>query len=133
MKPARTRTRGFTLVEVVVSLAMLGTFLGSLILVLGQGSSAARAGMARQSVDGLTRRTLDRLASELVGAVTGSLTPDPGAPYGSAALTFQRVGAYADGALQWGEWSRSRSRWRTASSTTGSTTTATAWSTSASC
>ena len=92
-----------TLIELVIAMAMLGTFLGSLVLVLDRGSDAARAGMARQSVDGLARRTLDRMAAELVGAVADTLTPSASAPYGSSTLAFQRIGAYADGALQWGE------------------------------
>lgn len=98
-----TKTRGMSLVEVVLSLAMLGTFMGSLVLVLEQGSRSARMGMARQSLEGLTRRTLDRMASDLVGAVADSLAPNPAAPYGSSSLTFQRIGAYEGGALQWGE------------------------------
>jgi len=97
------KTRGMSLIEVVLSLAMLGTFLGSLVLVLGQGSRSARMGMARGSIEGLARRMLDRMASELVGAVADSLDPNPAAPYGSSSLTFQRIGAYAGGALQWGE------------------------------
>ncbi|MSR61887.1 MAG: hypothetical protein EXS08_05530 [Planctomycetes bacterium] len=103
MSTRLTPRQGMSLVEVAVSLATLGTFLGALILVLGQGSRSARTGMARQSIEGLARRTLDRMATELVGAVADSLSPDPVAPYGSSSLSFQRIGAYASGAVQWGE------------------------------
>ena len=53
--PAAAR-RGFTLVEVLVTTTLVGSFLGSLLLVVGAGTRAARTGMARQSADGQARR-----------------------------------------------------------------------------
>jgi type II secretory pathway pseudopilin PulG len=104
MKPTATvARRGMTLIEVCVSVAMLGTFLGSLLLVLEEGTRSARSGMARQSIEGRARRTLDRIAGELASAVADSLTPNPTAPYGSQNLSFQRVGTYSEGAMEEGE------------------------------
>ena len=96
--PAR---QGFSLLELLFSMATLGTFLGTMILVMGQGSRAARTGMVRQSVEGLARRTLDRIANELMGAVAETLDPSPAAPWGSSSLSFQRIEGYSAGAVQW--------------------------------
>lgn len=94
--------QGFSLLELLLSMATLGTFLGTMILVMGQGSKAARSGMVRQSVEGLARRTLDRLADELMGAVVETLDPAaPSKPWGSSSLSFQRIEGYSGGAVQW--------------------------------
>jgi len=99
--PRLSRTRGFTLLEVLIALAMLGTFFGSLLLVVSRGSSTAQSGMEHQSLEALARRTLDRMARELSGAGSGTLTPAPVAPWGSDHVTFQCVAGYAAGAVQW--------------------------------
>jgi len=100
-RAAAAGRRGFSLVEVLISMAMLGGLLGTLLMVVANGSSAARAGMARQSVEGAARRTLDRIASELVSAGRETLDPQPAAPWGSASLTFQPLEGF-DGEVVWG-------------------------------
>jgi len=91
---------GFTLLELLMTVVMLGTFLWSLLLVVTQGTHAARDGMALQSTQALGRRTLDRMARELACAVAGTLDPNPTLPWGSDDLTFQVVGGYSAGAVQ---------------------------------
>lgn len=105
MRARRTSSRqGFSLLELLLSMATLGTFFTTMILVMGQGSKAARSGMARQSIEGLARRTIDRMATELMGAVVESLDPaSPTKPWGSSALTFQRIEGYSAGAVQVGD------------------------------
>jgi prepilin-type N-terminal cleavage/methylation domain-containing protein len=101
--PHERRDRsGFSLIEVLITVSLVGTFLGSLLLVINAGSKAARTGMARQSTEGLARRCVDRMASELVSSASGTLSPDPVAPWGTSALTFQRIEGYTAGAIDWG-------------------------------
>jgi type II secretory pathway pseudopilin PulG len=96
-----TRVRGFSLVEVLISMTMLAGLLGTLLTVVSTGSSAARVGMARQSLEGAARRTLDRIASELFSAGAETLDPDPAAPWGSSNLSFQKIEGF-DGEIVWG-------------------------------
>jgi hypothetical protein len=99
--PGAARAGGFSLVEVLISMAMLAGLLGTLLTVVSTGSSAARVGMARQSLEGAARRTLDRLANELVSAGLETLDPDPVTPWGSSTLTFQTIEGF-DGEIVWG-------------------------------
>jgi len=93
--------KGFSLLELLFALVTLGTFLGTMVMVLGQGSSAARTGMVRQSVEGLARRTLDHIAADLMSAVTSTLDPVPAAPWGGSTLRFQSIESYSGGEVQW--------------------------------
>jgi hypothetical protein len=66
-----------------------------------QGTRTATDGMARQSIEALGRRTVDRMARELSSAGAGTLSPNRGLALGSDHLTFQVVSGYAGGAVQW--------------------------------
>lgn len=96
-----SRTRGFSLVEVLTTMTVLGGLLGTMLLVVSRGSSVARVGMARASLEGAARRTVERIASELVSAGLDTLDPVPSAPWGSANLTFQPIEGF-DGEVVWG-------------------------------
>lgn len=96
-----TRRAGFSLVEVLISMAMLGGLLGTMLMVVLSGSATARVGMARQTIEGAARRTLDRIATELVSAGVETLDPVPSAPWGSDQLTFQPIEGF-DGDVVWG-------------------------------
>lgn len=93
--------RGFTLLDLLIGLAMLGTFMGSLLVVAARGADAAREGLACQTIEALARRTLDRMASELASAGAGTLDPNPTVPWGSDDLTFRCISGYGAGAVQW--------------------------------
>lgn len=97
----RNRRAGFSLVEVLISMVMLGGLLGTMLMLVLSGSSTARIGMARQSIEGSARRALDRIASELVAAGIDTLDPRPDAPWGSANLTYQPIEGF-DGDVVWG-------------------------------
>lgn len=94
--------RGFTLFEVAISFALLGTFLSTVLLVLFTGTRAGRGAIACRSLEQASRRALERMASELTEAGTSVLAPDPTSPFGCASLTFQRVvGLDGDLAVTW--------------------------------
>jgi len=99
--PDPVRRGGFSLVEVLISMVMLGGLLGTMLMLVLSGSSTARVGMARQSIEGAARRTLDRLANELVSAGADTLDPVPAPPWGSDRLTFQPIDGF-DGEVVWG-------------------------------
>jgi Tfp pilus assembly protein PilW len=98
----RRRTRGFSLLEILLGLTMVGSFLGALVMVVSASTRAARTGMARQSAESQARRALDRIVRELVSSAVGTLDPDPVAPWGGASLTFQRISSFSEGAIEWG-------------------------------
>jgi len=95
--------RAFSLVDLLIGMALLGTFLGSMLMIVARGSDAASEGISRQSLDVLARRALDRITSELASAGATTLDPNPVAPWGSDHLTFQRISGYSAGAVQWDE------------------------------
>ncbi len=92
---------GFSLVEVLISMTMLGGLLGTMLMLVLSGSATARVGMARQSIEGVARRTLDRIASELVTAGIETLDPEPSLPWGSERLAFPPIEGF-DGDVVWG-------------------------------
>jgi len=104
MKPSTRASAqaGFSLVEVLLSMTMLGGLLGTMLMLVLSGSATARVGMARQSIEGAARRTLDRIAGELVSAGRETLDPEPDALWGSDRMTFQLIEGF-DGDVVWGQ------------------------------
>lgn len=105
MRPFRAvhghRRGGFSLLEIMITLTVISTLLGSLLLALVSSTKASRIGMSRQDLEGLARRTLDRIARELMSSGTSVLIPDPIAPFGSSALTYQAAAGVAGEVIAW--------------------------------
>jgi prepilin-type N-terminal cleavage/methylation domain-containing protein len=95
----RASRAGFTLVEMVVTAAVLVVFAGSLASVCVRGEQACRATSLEVAVDAKARRALDRIAAELTGA--GNLVPNPTSQFGTDSLTFQAPTDYVGGNVVW--------------------------------
>jgi type II secretory pathway pseudopilin PulG len=76
----RARRAGFTLVEMVVSIGLVGLVLGSSLAVMLSGHRAFVSTSMQSSADGKARQALERVVSELATAGVGSLTVDPSGP-----------------------------------------------------
>ncbi len=96
------RAGGFTLLELVVATALLSLVLGAMGLVQMRTRDASRVGMAREQVESLCRRTLDRIAEELQGVGHSLLFPDPSTNLGTGTITYQHpTGVSNTGVVSW--------------------------------
>ncbi|MFN0006575.1 MAG: prepilin-type N-terminal cleavage/methylation domain-containing protein [Planctomycetota bacterium] len=96
------RACGFSLVEMAVSLAVLGLLLGLVAMIQERGNNASEEALARASAEARLRRALDRVAADLTGIGRTLLFPDPTTPFGSSTATFQHPsGVSGTGAVLW--------------------------------
>ncbi len=96
------RHGGFTLLELVIATALLSLVLGAMGLVQMRARDASRVGMAREQLETLCRRTLDRAAEELQGVGHSLLFPDPSTNLGTGTITYQHPTAVsAGGVVTW--------------------------------
>jgi len=94
---------GSTLVELLVVLALLSTFVGSLLAVGSTSTRLCETGVTRANLESSARRALDRLARELSGARSDSLGMLPESPLWQEGIDFDRVGSMraGDGRITW--------------------------------
>ncbi len=93
---------GSTLVEAMISLAIVLVILGGALVATEQGTAAYEQQLTENAVQTRTGRGLDRILRELAGSSLGSLNPpDPGAPLGTDALSYQRATGWVGGSIVW--------------------------------
>jgi len=98
---------GFSLVEVLVSIGMLGILFGAIGLAQIRNSSEAKVMRARGIAEVRAHQALERVASELTGVGRSLMFPDPNTSFGAGALTYQRpAGVSGAGLVQWNTPSR---------------------------
>ncbi|MBI5364975.1 MAG: prepilin-type N-terminal cleavage/methylation domain-containing protein [Planctomycetes bacterium] len=102
----RRKRAGFTLVEVVVSSAVLGVLLLAVGLTTLSGNRAYKAGMTQNRLAVESQRVLDRVADAIAMGGASGLTPNPAAPLGSSTLTYRTPNTYSGGSITWGASSR---------------------------
>jgi prepilin-type N-terminal cleavage/methylation domain-containing protein len=103
MRSART-TRGFSLVELVVSVALMGLVTGGMLMVFESTNRAFQSAQASIELSRAAHRTVDRLAELVSFSRRSSMTPAaPGAqaPFSTRQITFQTVDGFAGGAAAW--------------------------------
>ena len=105
MQPRRAQRRlsgGFTMVELAVSLAILGLLFGLVGMIQMRGNDASDDALARASTEARARRALDRVAELLTGVGRTFLNPDPNTNFGASSMTFQHpTGVSALGLVTW--------------------------------
>jgi prepilin-type N-terminal cleavage/methylation domain-containing protein len=93
---------GFTLLELVIATALLSLVLGAVGLVQMRTRDASRASMAREEIETLCRRTLDRITDELQGIGHSLIFPDPSSNLGSSTITYQHpIDVSSTGVVTW--------------------------------
>jgi len=106
----RFRGRGraaFTLIELAISVAMMGVVLGSVSMFQLRSQEHTDSMLVSEKVETQARRTLTRIVDELRGVGTGFLVPDPTGSLGTSTLVFQRpVDVTNAGVVVWGAPSR---------------------------
>lgn len=100
---SRARVRGASLVEILISVAVVLLLLGLVAEAVSTSRGAYGQGMSSSAVEALARRTLDALAMRFTGASAGSVrVDDPAPPPAAGVITWidwQSVQGYAGGAI----------------------------------
>jgi hypothetical protein len=90
------------MIELMVSVTILGVMMYSLALVVSRGRAAYRSAEANANIESQLRRTIDRIAHELTGIGEDVIFPDPIGDYGTDTLSFQKAEGVTDGDVDWG-------------------------------
>lgn len=99
--PSRNRRAGFTLIEALLSVAILGSLLGTVFLVQSRGKNAAETSTAQLQASLKASRVVDRVIRELQCMGGDSATPSPSSSLGTDVLTYQVSEGVAGGAVAW--------------------------------
>jgi prepilin-type N-terminal cleavage/methylation domain-containing protein len=107
---SRTSSSGreaFTLVEMLISSAIVAIILGAIGMTVLRGKENFRQGVTAAVLEARGRRVLERIVTELQGAETASMTPNPTPPLlGSSSLRFRTSAGYNGTAKLWNPWTR---------------------------
>ena len=80
---------GFTLIEMLISVAILAFILGAMALVQTRSQATSKETMGKTMSEMRARRALDRVVAELTGVSHSLLFPDPTSNLGTSTLTYQ--------------------------------------------
>lgn len=100
------RSGGFTLVEVLLSVVILGSLLGTVFVVQKQGQSAAVASNVQLMTSLKASRLLDRVVRELQGMGGDGATPTQSTSLGTDTLNWQTSRGVNAGLVLWSNTNR---------------------------
>jgi prepilin-type N-terminal cleavage/methylation domain-containing protein len=98
----RSGRRGFTLVEVMVSAAVMSLVLVSVALVTKTGNGVYRTTQARDALRQRTQHALNRIVDAVATASKTTFAAPPALPFGSSTLDFRTPTGIAGGVVSWG-------------------------------
>ena len=99
--PNSNSSSGFTLVEAMITLAILGMVSSLAIMTVSDGQSTFGTTSSTADLEARVRRGIDRIASELLTAGDGQLTPDPTGNFGTSDLLFRQAVGITGTAIDW--------------------------------
>ncbi len=99
---ARRRNRGFTTLELMISVVILGTILAALGLSAQSASHLYRESQFEHALETKLHRSLESIAAQFVQAGR-DLTPEPDTAFGTAALTYNRCEGYVGETVLWSQ------------------------------
>jgi len=94
---------GFTLLEIMITLTLIGLVTGNLYSILGQSSDALSQKTYLHDTEVQARRTLDRITEALLGASQSTLYLTPQAPFSTSALNFESNLGVEEGEVVWSD------------------------------
>jgi len=106
MRRHRSGSRGFTLIETVIAIAILGTVFGSIYAMLRTSSRSFTVASANTRLETQVSETLDKIAELLRASKLSTVTPQQASPFSSSVINFQRSTGFAAGATVWGNTER---------------------------
>jgi prepilin-type N-terminal cleavage/methylation domain-containing protein len=95
--PGPRSRRGFTLVELMISVVILGMIMSSVALVGISNRRAFDQGAGGANLEVTLRRAVDHVVQELMRAAAISLGPNPLAPAGADDMTYYKIVGVAAG------------------------------------
>lgn len=98
-RPLRTRAAGFTLIELTISIAILGLLIANVGMVTRTGGRAARAGLFEQLIEDELEQGLDRARRALMSSTANNLYPTFTAPLSNDEITYSMSLGYEDDAF----------------------------------
>lgn len=102
-EPARpARKAGFSLVELMIVITLLGAVVGSVLAVMRTSTRAYGVGTTDARLESLASQTLDQIAGRLRASQLATMTPTLSAPFSGTQLDFQPSVGIAAGLTLWG-------------------------------
>jgi prepilin-type N-terminal cleavage/methylation domain-containing protein len=100
----RRSRSGFTLLEVVLTAALLASVMGAALMVVQRGKSAMAEGHLHARAEARAQRALGRVVAELRGAGIDALTPtlNPNGTTSTQTVTFEPLVGVSGAAPVWG-------------------------------
>jgi hypothetical protein len=94
---------GFTLVEAVIALALIGLVVTKLTLVMGDAQKAHTEETTAMALEDQAMELIDKIAYAIVGSSLASLDPNLAAPFAAERMTYTISLGVEDGKAVWGE------------------------------
>lgn len=101
MRP--TKTSGFSLVEAMIAIVLLGIVVTKLTIVIDQARDSYGQESARMAIEDRALYVLDQVAYAVMSADRDSLLPDPSLPTFTSRLQFQVSMGVEDGEIVLGD------------------------------
>ena len=103
MSRARVSRSGFTVIETVIALTLIGLVLTKLTLVMDQARRAHEDESLSMALDDQALEVIDRISYALVGSARDKLTPAMEAPFPAAQINYQLSLGVEDGETVWSD------------------------------
>lgn len=98
-----TRTSGFSLVEAMIAIVLLGIVVTKLTIVIDQARDSYGQESARMAIEDRALYVLDQVAYAVMGSDRDSLLPDPSLPTFTSRLQYQVSMGVEDGEVVLGD------------------------------
>ncbi len=99
----RARQAGFTLIEAMISIALVGLILAKLTIVMSEARRTHQEESVSMALEDQAADLIDRIAYAIVGSDADALDPIMAAPVFASVLRYQVSLGMEDGELVWGE------------------------------
>jgi prepilin-type N-terminal cleavage/methylation domain-containing protein len=96
-----TARKGFTLIEMTIAMAIVGSVLAGIFAVISTSNRAFQTTSASTRVDNLVVETLDQITRRLRASKLSTITPVQSPPFSSNRIDFQRSTDFVGGAAVW--------------------------------
>lgn len=99
----RDRQSGFTLIELMIALALLTILVVKLTMVVDQASKTHRRESLAMALEDQASLVLDRVSFAIIGSDADTLIPEPEAPFFTPEIEYQVSLGVEDGEVVWSD------------------------------